>query len=136
MMADARSQKTTLCASVSLCLFLLGMGTSTGCQQRSAVSHVVICWLKSPGDVAARQQLISDSKSFTKIPGIIDVSAGQMLPSTRPAVDSSFDVAIVMKFKDQQSLASYGQHPLHLAAVERTLKPLVAKYVIYDYLEK
>ena len=81
----------------------------------------------------AAQQLIDDSKSFTRIPGIVNVSAGRVLPSTRPAVDSSFDVAIVMKFRDEKALLNYGQNPIHLAAVERTLKPLVAKYVIYDY---
>jgi hypothetical protein len=106
-----------------------------GCQPESRVTHVVVCWLKTPGDASARQQLITDSKSFTKIPGIVAVSAGPSLPSTRQSVDSSFDVAIVMKFKDEAALASYGQHPVHLAAVERTLKPLVAKYVIYDYIE-
>src|SRR5579862_2059025 len=98
--------------------------------QQAPVTHVVVCWLKNPGDQAAAQQLIDDSKSFSQIPGIVNVSAGRVLPSTRPAVDSSFDVAIVMKFRDEKSLLDYGQNPIHLAAVERTLKPLVAKYVI------
>lgn len=99
------------------------------------VTHVVVCWLKEPGNESARQQLINDSKSFTRIPGIVHVSAGRVLPSTRPSVESSFDVAIVMKFKDEQALRDYGQHPIHLEAIERTLKPLVARYVIYDYKE-
>ncbi|HVT88371.1 MAG TPA: Dabb family protein [Tepidisphaeraceae bacterium] len=115
-------------------VFLLAAALCVSCQ-RAHVTHVVVCWLKNPGDEQARQQLIDDGKSFTKIPGIVHVSAGRVLPSTRPAVDSSFDVAIVMKFKDEAALKSYGQHPVHLAAVERTLKPLVAKYVIYDYSE-
>ena len=104
----------------------------TACQQ-APVNHVVVCWLKEPGNEAAHQQLIDDSRRFTKIPGIVHVSAGRPLPSTRPAVDASFDVAIVMKFRDEMALASYANHPLHLQAVERTLKPLVAKYVIYDF---
>lgn len=136
MIENATPKLVRLYASVFLCLVWIATLTCTGCQQQARVTHVVVCWLKNPGDAAARKQLISDSKSFKEIPGIIDVSAGVILPSTRPAVDSTFDVAIVMKFKDQQSLATYGQHPLHLVAIERTLKPLVAKYVIYDYLEK
>jgi hypothetical protein len=106
-----------------------------GCAPEARVTHVVVCWLKDPADAHARQQLIADSKSFTKIPGVVSVSAGNVLPSTRPSVDSSFDVAVVMKFRDEQALASYASHPIHLRAVERTLKPLVAKYVIYDYVE-
>ena len=114
--------------------------TAISCQQlqgrpSAQVTHMVVCWLKNPGDAHARQQLIDESKGFASIPGIIDVSAGPVLPSTRPAVDSTFDVAIVMKFKDQPSLEAYGRHPQHLAAIERTLKPLVAKYVIYDFVE-
>lgn len=105
-----------------------------GCQQ-APVSHVVVCWLKEPGNAAARQELIDGSRSLAKIPGIVSVSAGQPIPSTRPVVDSSFDVAIVMKFKDEKSLTAYEKHPVHLQAVERTLKPLVAKYVIYDFRE-
>jgi hypothetical protein len=115
-----------------LCAVLFVLFLCTACQQ-ARVSHVVVCWLKQPGNEMARQQLIDDSKSFTKIPGIVHVSAGRPIPSTRPAVDASFDVAIVMKFKDEQSLATYASHPIHLAAVERTLKPLVAKYVVYDF---
>jgi hypothetical protein len=115
-------------AAILLVLF------SLSCQQ-ARVTHVVVCWLKTPGDEHARQQLIDDSMSFAKIPGVVHVSAGRVLPSTRPAVDSSFDVAVVMKFRDQKALEGYAAHPIHLRAVERTLKPLVARYVIYDYVE-
>jgi hypothetical protein len=115
-----------------LIAMLLGI---SGCAREARVTHIVVCWLKNPGDADARRQLIDDSKSFTKIPGVVCVSAGNVLPSTRPSVDSTFDVAVVMKFKDEKALASYASHPIHLQAVERTLKPLVAKYVIYDYVE-
>jgi hypothetical protein len=117
-------------AALLLAVLLMGIGCAS-----APVTHVVVCWLKDPGNAAARQQLIDDSRGFAKIPGIVSVSAGEPILSTRPAVDSSFDVAIVMKFKDQPSLNRYASHPLHVQAVERTLKPLVAKYVIYDYHE-
>ena len=120
----------------SISIMLVASMVAIGCQPEARVTHVVVCWLKTPGDANARQQLIADSKSFTRIPGIVDVSAGAALPSTRPSVDSSFDVAIVMKFKDEAALASYAQHPVHLAAVERTLRPLVARYIVYDYFER
>ena len=101
------------------------------------VEHLVICWLKTPGDEAARKRLIDESKSFVGvIPGLLDVSAGTALPSTRPAVDSSFDVAVVMTFKDEPSLRAYDQHPTHKRSVERVLRPLVGKLVIYDVVIK
>jgi hypothetical protein len=122
-------------------LILFWLVALTGCwassPTRPPVQHVVICWLKHPGDPAARAELIKVSKGFARsIPGIRAVSAGPVLESARPAVDSSFDVAIVMTFDDEASLAAYGQHPKHLQAVEETLKPLVARYVIYDFVEE
>jgi hypothetical protein len=102
-----------------------------------AVQHVVVCWLKEPGVAAARQELILSSRGFVgKIPGLSQVSAGVVCPSTRPAVDSSFDVAIVMTFESADALQTYSKHPAHLAAIEKTLKPLVARYVVYDFFDK
>jgi len=101
------------------------------------VDHVVVCWLKEPGDARAKEQLVTVSKSFVgKIPGLVSVSAGEVYPSTRPAVDSSFDVAIVMTFRDAAALEAYPKSPEHLRAVETTLKPLVARYIVYDFIEE
>jgi hypothetical protein len=118
-----------------LCL-LLASTACASCQQQARVTHVVVCWLKTPGDEYARQRLIDESKGLQAIPGLVSVSAGRPLPSTRPVVDTSYDVAIVMKFKDERALDTYARHPKHLEAVEKTLKPLVAKYVIYDFVEQ
>jgi hypothetical protein len=97
------------------------------------VKHVVVCWLKTPGDEAARKQVIDESRAFLGvIPGLLDVAAGPALPSTRPAVDSSFDVAVVMTFKDEASLRAYDTHARHKQAVDRVLRPLVSRLVIYD----
>lgn len=112
---------------------IVGILLGTVSCQPSPVKHVVICWLKEPGKESARQQLIDESRSFRKIPGIVQVSAGRALPTTGPAVYSTFDVAVAMSFKDEHALKAYATHPVHQAAVERTLKPLVARYVVYDF---
>lgn len=97
-----------------------------------AVTHVVVVWLKTPGDESARQKLIDVSRTFRTIPGVIGIAAGRAVPSTRPVVDSSFDVAIVITFKDRESLRSYDSNPIHKQAVQSTLKPLVARQIVYD----
>jgi len=99
---------------------------------RGAVTHVVLVWLKSPGDVAARQKLIDTSHEFEQIPGVMLVTAGRALPSTRPVVDSSFDVAVTILFIDQQSLNDYETNPIHRKAVQEVLQPLARKILIYD----
>ena len=113
---------------------------SAGEQSRvvhSRVVHVVLCWLKTPGDPIAQQKLIDESRSFVgEIPGLISVSAGRALPSTRPAVDSSFDVAVVMTFTDANALANYEKNPRHQQAVREILRPLTAKLIIYDFIDQ
>ena len=114
---------------------LAGVFLITGCAivHPPKVNHVVVCWLKDPGDVQQRRELIETTKMFRELPGVEYVGAGTALPSTRPVVDRSYDVAIVMRFKDRKSLEQYQQSKIHLIAVERTLKPLVARYVVYDF---
>ena len=100
--------------------------------QKPAVSHVVLFWLKEPGDQAAIDRIIETSNSFKAIPGVKRVMAGRPLPSTRPVVDSSFDVALVMEFADEAALHAYEVHPDHQRAVREVLRPLAGKIVVYD----
>jgi hypothetical protein len=97
------------------------------------VTHVVLCWLNQPGDAAARQRIIDASHSFAKIPGVAAVLTGTPLPSTRPVVDSSYDVAVVMAFDSEDALREYEQHPLHKRAVAEVLRPLSKRMLVYDF---
>jgi heme-degrading monooxygenase HmoA len=106
---------------------------SAGKATPATVHHVVVCWLKEPGNEIARAQLIGTSLGFKDLPGVVDVHAGTPLPSDRPVVDDSFDVAITMTFRDEAALRAYENHPAHKKAVEAVLKPLVARFVIYDF---
>jgi hypothetical protein len=99
------------------------------------VVHVVVCWLKTPGDEAQRQQLIDVSKTFKAIPGVVGVAAGRTLPSTRPVVDTTFDVGLVILFRDRQAMNDYLENPIHKKALADTLKPLVGKQIVYDIVE-
>ena len=49
-----------------------------------AVTHVVVCWLKDPGDATARQKVIDASKGLRMIPGVVDVRVGTMLLDPPP----------------------------------------------------
>ena len=100
-----------------------------------ALHHVVLCWLKEPGNARHRQQIIDVSKSFRKIPGVLEVRAGQVVPSDREIVDDSFDVAILIIVLDRKRLAEYLQHPIHQRAKRDILMPLVEKIVVYDFKE-
>ena len=99
------------------------------------VHHVVLCWLKTPGDAAQRQQLLEASRGLAKIPYINSVDAGLPVSSDRPIVDDSFDVAIHMTFENIASLQAYEADPRHVMAVQTVLAPLTSKVLIYDFME-
>jgi hypothetical protein len=98
------------------------------------VSHVVLVWLKRPGDASERARVIEAAKDFRgRIPGLLAMSIGEPLPSPRPVVDSSFDVGIAMRFETPHALEAYEKNPIHQKAVKEVLAPLSAKIVVYDW---
>ena len=104
---------------------------------RGSVTHVVLLWLKHPGNEAERARVIEAAKDFRgRIPGLSAMSIGEPLPSNRPVVDSSFDVGIVMRFDHRRALEAYEKNPIHLKAVDEVLKPLAAKIVVHDWTER
>jgi hypothetical protein len=114
-------------------LLLMAVLLCTSCAvPQPRVTHVVMCWLKNPGSASDRQRLIDESEKFKKIPGVVSVTAGGPIASTRPVVDSSFDVGVVIAFKDEAAMTAYEANPIHVKAVKEVLKPLSAKLVIYD----
>ncbi|MBL63112.1 MAG: stress protein [Opitutae bacterium] len=99
------------------------------------IHHVVLCWLKEPGNAEHRQQIVEATESFRKIPGVLAARAGQVIPSERAIVDDSFDVGILILVPDDKRLTEYLEHPIHQKAKEKILLPLVEKIVVYDFQE-
>ncbi len=125
----SRLPRAVLCCVLLACLSLAARAGDTG----GTVEHVVVVWLKTPGDLEARQRVITASQVLASIPGVVSLKAGTVLPSERPVVDSSFDVALSVTFTDLQAMQDYLHHPAHVRLVEKTLKPLVEKIRVYDY---
>jgi len=97
-----------------------------------SVDHVVIVWLKRPGNTADRQALFAAAQDLREIPGIRFLDSGTPLASDRPIVDDSFDVGFTMRFDSVAALAAYEKNPRHLKKVNEVLKPLSRKIVVYD----
>ncbi|MDH3525947.1 MAG: Dabb family protein [Gammaproteobacteria bacterium] len=114
-----------------LCLWLALPADADGDNRR--VEHIVIVWLKEPGNSAARDRIIEASTALTAIPGVVSLKSGSVMASDRPIVDSSFDVGLIITLVDEAALQAYLTHPLHLTLVEETLKPLVERIQVYDF---
>lgn len=104
-------------------------------EREQALSHVVLYWLKEPGNTEHRSQIIEVSKTFTKIPGVLDVRVGKVIESNRSIVDDSFDVGILVVVLDAKRLQEYLDHPIHQNAKRDVLLPLVEKVLVYDFQE-
>jgi hypothetical protein len=96
------------------------------------IQHIVVVWLREPGNQAHRERLLETSQQLTQIPGVISVVGGTVVPGDREVIDSSFDVALIFTLKDQQTLRQYVHHPLHQKLLEEVFRPLIERYRVYD----
>jgi len=121
-----------------LCLLVfITLSACAGTQQPPStpptpLQHIVVVWLKEPGNEKHRQQLLKASQRLTEIPGIISVQGGTVISSNRTVVDSSFDIALVIQMRDRDVLNRYAQHPLHQQLLKEVFKPLIEHYRVYD----
>lgn len=118
--------------AVALAATLLLAGCAGISPRDGNVTHVVICWLKDPGNAEHRTRLIKASEAMKDLPGVLNVKAGVALKSDRKMADSSFDVAIVMTFAGRKALQDYLDNPRHKKAQSEILAPLTSRVVIYD----
>ena len=96
-------------------------------------SHVVIFWTKPERPNAAAEIIAGAEKFLKPIPGVQAFHIGQMVPSHRPVVEQSYQVALNLIFPDKQAQDDYQVHPSHLEFVEKAFKPNCAKCVVYDF---
>ncbi len=96
-------------------------------------THVVLVWLKDPGNTEMRKQFVEASRSLNDLPGIIYRHVGVAVASDRVIVDDTFDIAVTVTVKDKKAFKEYMEHPKHKKVVEEKLKPLVNRIVAYDF---
>jgi hypothetical protein len=96
-------------------------------------SHVVIFWTKPEVPDAAAQLLAGMERYLKPIPGALSCHIGRMVPSHRPVVDQSYQVALNLVFPDKQTQDAYQVHPLHIEFVEQVFKPVCQRVVVYDF---
>src|SRR5436305_15188301 len=96
-------------------------------------SHVVIFWT-DPANPAAADELIAAANKYLKpIPGALHFHIGKMVPSHRPVVDQSYQVALNIIFADKKAQDDYQVHHSHIEFIEGVLKRVRKKTVVYDF---
>ena len=119
---------------IVLATFLLlasAIGIAGGTE--SPVVHVVLVWLKDPGNAAHRARIVEATRAFAGLPGVEEIRVGEPVPSARASVDDSFDIGLYMVFSSREALEAYLDHPDHRAAQREILRPLATKAIVYDF---
>ena len=96
-------------------------------------SHIVIFWT-DPTQPDATQELLAGCDEYLKsIPGVLHYHAGMMVPSERPVVDQSYQVALNVVFASKQAQDEYQVHPQHLEFIDKVFKRVCRKVLVYDF---
>lgn len=96
-------------------------------------SHIVVLWTDPARPRAADELLSGIEEHLKSIPGIQHFHAGRMAPSSRAVVDQTYQVALNLTFPDRKTQDEYQVHPQHIEFVEKYVKRLVQKVVVYDF---
>ena len=96
------------------------------------VYHIVLIWLKTYRNEMRINKIINASKELKNIPGVLEVTTGKVLRSSRVIVDDTFDVSVIIKFASKDYLNDYLVHPIHVKVANEVIKPLANKITVYD----
>lgn len=96
-------------------------------------SHIVIFWT-DPSKPEAADRLIEGAQQYLQpIPGMLHFHVGKMVPSHRPVVDQSYQVALNTVFVHKQAQDEYQVHPMHTEFIEKCFKAYCIKVAVYDF---
>ena len=95
-------------------------------------SHIVVFWTDPNNPSAADELAAAAEKLLRPIPGILQFHVGKMVPSQRPVVEQSYQVALNIVFTDKKAQDDYQVHPRHVEFVEKHNRRLAKRVVVYD----
>lgn len=96
------------------------------------VTRIVLIWLKNPSSATDRAQIVRTAQALRMMPGVVKVTTGRAAVLPEAATDSSFDLGVIITFRDRAAYARYARDPRHARAMERFLRPLVQRYEVYN----
>ena len=94
--------------------------------------HVVLFWLKPETPASERAAIPVEMAAKAKlVPGLDACWCGAPAGTPRQVVDNSYDLMLVMRFRDAAAAKAWDDDPIHLELVKR-FSPHFAKVVVYD----
>jgi hypothetical protein len=119
-----------------IALFLAPAGAQAIATRSGQVTHVMLFWLKRPGNVDDQNYLLRALRTLRRARGVNDMRVGRSLPVDRPSVEQSFDLAVVMIFRDREALEKFERDQQRKQAIDAMLGPLVRQYTVYNFVNE
>lgn len=112
--------------------FLISTLSNSVLSETDGIKHIVLCWLKEPDNRASLNTVMEISRQLKNIAQVDDLVVGKAVASDRNIVDDSFDVGLVMNFRNHQDLKQYLVHEDHVRRVKEVLVPMCQRILVYD----
>jgi len=118
---------------ICLVLFLTSSNAPAANSRSGQVTHVMLFWLKRSGNVDDRNVLLRGLRTLRRVRGVNDVRVGRPLPVDPPGLEQSFDLGVVVIFRDREALEKFEHDPRRRRALDTILEPLVRRYTVYNF---
>ena len=117
-------------------LFLVPAGAWAVATRSGQVTHVMLFWLNRPGNVDDQNFLRRALRTLRRTRGVNDMRVGRPLLVDRPSVEQSFDLGVVMTFRDREALEKFERDQRREQAIDAMLRPLVRRYTVYNFVNE
>ncbi|PYL47138.1 MAG: hypothetical protein DMF40_09825 [Verrucomicrobia bacterium] len=118
---------------ICLVLFLTSSNAPAANARSGRVTHVMLFWLKRSGNVDDRNVLLRGLPTLRRVRGVNDVRVGRPLPVDPPGLEQSFDLGVVVIFRDREALEKFEHDPRRRRVLDTILEPLVRRYTVYNF---
>ncbi len=112
---------------------MIGFAPQPAQAKTGEVTHVVLFWLKRPGNVADQNVIMRASKTLRRVRGLKELRVGRALPVARRGIEPPYDVGLVMVFKDNEALAAFVNGPRHFRLLQAVSDQLLRRREVYNF---
>src|SRR5438270_4914361 len=121
---------------VALILSIAPPGAEAAAARSGQVTHVMLFWLKRPGNVDDQNYLLRALRTLRRVRGVSDMRVGRPLLVDRPGLEESFDLGVVLIFRDREALEKFQRDQQPEKAIDAMLRSLVRRYSIYNFVNE
>jgi len=122
--------------SVALIFSLAPPQTEAAAARSGQVTRVMLFWLKRPGNVDDQNFLLRGLRTLRRVRGVNDVRVGRSFKMERAGSEESFDLGVIVIFRDREALNKFERDPRRGAAIDAMLQPLVRRYIVYNLVNE